>query len=179
MRNINVVVAGHQFADPVMWILYLADRFKKQPDCETLQRPDRCLVFETKTASYSMRTKAPVHPFLTKEDSYRLLFTQQVDIILHIQSVVAEQLHLTERDLTIVNRILTELPYTPSVFTLLNDSYCGKYHGSVLPDEELNKYVIPGSRVFRTAIGYRPTSGNCSIGADEVFDELLKICKVT
>ncbi len=177
MRNTNVIVAGHQFADPLMWIEYLAKRFKKQTWSEILHEPDRCVLLETRIDNdNNVFTKAPFHPLLHEKDSYQMLFKQHADVMIYIHSVIADTLHLTKRDFKIVSGILAELPTCPPVLTLLNDSYCGNYHGTHLTEEELKDYIIPDSQVFRTAIGYRPTSGNCSIGADEVFDELLNIC---
>ncbi|MCP4396043.1 MAG: hypothetical protein GY801_01860 [bacterium] len=115
---------------------------------------------------------------LPEEESYQVLLTQPADVVIYVQSIVAELSHLMKMDFHIVSRILSEYPQKPPIFTLLNDMYCGDY-GTLLAEEELTKYVIPSSRVFRTAIRYLPASKNCATGADEVFDELLKICKVT
>ncbi len=175
MRNINVLVAGHQFADPGMWIIYLAHRFNKRTRREVLREPDGCIVVELKTKNYHMLTKAPHHALFDEEESYRLLLAQSADVVIYVQSIFVEQLHLIQRDFDLVSRLLAARPDCPPVFTLLNDSYCGQYQGTLLAEEELKHYIIPGSRVFRTAIGYRPTSGNCVTGADEVFDAVLNL----
>ncbi len=176
MQNINVMVLGHQFAEPIMWILYLADRFKQPITQEVFNEPDRCLVIELATVRYRMVTKAPVHALLTEEDSYRVLLAQPADVIIYFQSIFVEGLHLIQRDFHIVSRLLAEHPSYPPVFTLLNDISCGKNtDDTLLSMDELNQYTIPGSQVFQTSIGYWPNAENCAAGADEVFSELLNI----
>lgn len=174
MQNINVIVAGHQFADPGMWIGYLVRRFNTYPSVEVLCEPDQCFLVELNTEYYRMITKAPHHALRYEKDSYRLLLTQPADVIIYVQSVFVEMLHLIQRDFNIVSRLLAARPTCPPVFTLLNDIYCGEC-GTPLPAEELNQYKIPESRVFRTAIGNLSASEYCARGADEVFDEILKL----
>ncbi len=176
MQDINVIVLGHQLADPSMWIKYLADRFKQPVTQEVFHEPDRCLVIELDTAHYRMVTKAPVHALRNEADSYRVLFSQPVDALIYVQSIFVEGLHLIQRDFHIVSRILAEHPSCPPVFTLLNDIFCGKNaDDTLLSVDELNAYIIPDSRVFHTSISYWPNAENCAIGADEVFSELLNI----
>ncbi len=176
MKNISVVVAGHQFGEPLMWVLYLSNRFKKQVSTEVLLEPDRSIFLEIQTDKYVILTKAPIHPLLNKEESYRILLTQHADVVIYVQSVFADFLYLIQRDFDIVSPLLAVRPIRPPVFTLLNDIYCGmSRHRTLLSAEELNRYRIPGSRVFRTAIGDLPAVGNCSMGANDVFDELLNV----
>ncbi len=121
-----------------------------------------------------MVTKAPFHALWTVEDSYRVLLAQPVDVVLYFQSVVIELLVLSQQDFQIVSRLLAVCPTCPPVFTLLNDIYCGEY-GTLLPAEELNQYILPGSRIFRTAISYLGATKGCARGADEVFTALLDV----
>ncbi len=175
MQNINVTVLGHELADPIMWVLYLADRFNQPIRQEVFHDPDRCLVVELTTARYRMVTKAPVHALWAEEDSYRVLLAQPVDVAMYFQSVFVNALHLIQRDFDIVNRLLAAHPTHPPVFTLWNDIFCGKEKGDLLTAEQLNQYRIVGSRVFQTSIRYMPYSETCARGADEVFEALLNV----
>jgi len=175
MQKSIVIVAGHQFAEPCMWGIYLAKRFNHHATQEILQEPDRCLLVEIQTEHHTILTKAPIHALFHEKESYRVLLTQPADAVIYFQSICAELVHLSKRDFNIVRPLLAARPDCPPVFTLLNDIYCGSPHVTTLPETELNKYIIPGSRVFRTAISYLPAVGEYSTGADEVFDELVKV----
>jgi hypothetical protein len=175
MQHINVLVLGHQFAAPTMWVQYLAQRFKQPLTPEVFHGPDRCVVVEVNTAHYRMVTKAPVHALRHLEDSYRVLLAQPVDVLLYFQSIFVELEYLNRWDFDIVSPLLAARPTCPPVFTLLNDFYCGESNRTLLSEEELNQYILPGSRVFRTAISYLGTTKGCERGADEVFDALLDL----
>ena len=158
-----------------MWVQYLAKRFKQSITQEVFHEPDRCLGVELKTQHYRMVTKAPFHALRAIEESYRVLLASPVDVLIYFQSIFAELDQLNRRDFDIVSRLLASRSSCPPVFTLLNDFYCGEY-GTLLPTEELNQYIIPGSRVFRTAISYLGgATKSCERGAEEVFDALLDV----
>lgn len=175
MQHLNILVLGHQLADPIQWVLYLADRFQQPITQEVFHEPDRCLVVELTTGGYHMITKAPVHALLTEEESYRVLLAQPVDVVMYFQSVFANALHVIQRDFTIVSRLLAARPTRLPVFTLLNDIYCGRNVETHLSPSELNQYRIPESYVFRTSISSPSESRGCAKGADEVFTALLNL----
>ena len=175
MQHLNILALGHQLADPIQWILYLEDRFQQPITQEVFHEPDRCLVVELTTGDYHMVTKAPVHALWTEEESYRVLLAQPVDVVMYVQSVFVYALHALQRDFTIVNRLLVERPARLPVFTLLNDIHCGESAEARLASEELTRYRIPGSRVFRTAISHPAETRGCAHGADEVFAALLNL----
>jgi hypothetical protein len=162
-------------ADPILWVLYLADRFQQPITHEVFHEPDRCLVVELTTGGYHMVTKAPVHTLWAEEESYRVLLAQPVDVVMYFQSVFVNKLHAIRRDFNIVSRLLAAHPKRLPVFTLLNDISCGRHVETLLSPDELNLYRIPESYVFRTSISYPSDSGGCTKGADEVFAALLNV----
>jgi len=175
MQPINILALGHQLADPIQWVLYLADRFQQPITQEVFHKPDRCLVVELTTGGYHIVTKAPIHALLTEEESYRILLAQPVDVVIYFQSVFVSKLHVIQRDFKIFNRLLAVRPTRLPVFTLLNDIYCGRNVETLLSPDELNQYRIPESYVFRTSISSPSESRGCADGADEVFTALVDV----
>jgi hypothetical protein len=175
MEHINILVLGHQLSDPVQWVLYLADRFQQPITHEVFHEPDRCLVVELTTGGYHMVTKGPVYALLDKEESYRILLAQPVDVVLYFQSVFASKLHVIQRDFDIISPLLAVHPTRPPVFTVLNDIYCGRNLETRLSSDQLNQYRIPESCVFETSISSPSESMGCAEGADEVFEALLDV----
>ena len=175
MQHINILALGHKLADPIQWVLYLEERFQQPITQEVFHEPDRCLIVEVTNGDYHIATKAPVHALLTKEESYRVLLAQPVDLMIYIQSVFTHAFKAIQRDFTIVNRLLDERPTRFPVFTLLNDIHCGESAEARLTSEELTCYRIPDSRVFRTAISHPAETRGCAYGADEVFDALIDV----
>lgn len=178
MRFAPVVVLGPILGGATEWVQWFSRRCAVSCKRWLVVEPDWCLRCDAIVRdNLELSVRAPIVPLFRRQLAYEAMLSD-ASAIVYVVSVIRDRARDNDRDFDAFASARLKVAPAAPILTLLNDVHCGRWAGpspSPFTEQEAVRWLIPGTELRRTSIGYYGATGPCEVGAEESLAELTDL----